>query len=607
MSSWMFKATQLSPCGAVSRRRRWRGRFFMTASVMTVCYVCADYWTANSLTRSLRAVTTTAYVAYLYKTTSPTTLQEFSGLHSAAAEAVLDLCLRNEGLYIKLGQGLNALNHILPGEYMDVLKTLLDSAPLVPIKDVKQIIKEETGRTVEELFLDFDPVPVASASVAQVHRAKLRPASEHDGPLEVAVKVQKPQVRYQVFWDLETYRFITWFMGLLFDLPVGWARQTIMDGIRREIDFSIEAKNAECIRENFEGHPSVYVPWVVKDLTTPRLLVTEWVDGVKLINVGDVRRQFEDVTVLRTIFDAFGDMIFKHGFVHCDPHGANVLVRPAPCSSSLDTREKKCKKPQVVLLDFGLCCPETEQFRVKYALLFKSIVMQDIKTVKKIVTSWGITDAEVFASIQMQKPYKSLKRGNRGEVTREEVLKMHMAARQSVRTLLENQELVPHELSLVGRSIDILRGINRLYGAPLNRVDMFVRRAVEGLGTISTYEDAQCYLAQLGDSCHTTGREGTTSVFDAAAEQLRAKQTAALFKYRMRCNASLRVSLCETIVSVYRRCLFELMMCLIQIYCTTVNVYHILLETCLSTLTAQKLRWDSLEDILERRENCMIP
>ncbi|RNF09815.1 putative ABC transporter [Trypanosoma conorhini] len=610
---WMLR--RAAPPHA-SRTRKWGRRFLYCAGLLATGYACADYWTGNSFTRSLRAVKATAQISYLYKTKTPETREEYSDLHRRAAELILTVCLKNEGLYIKLGQGFNALNHVLPREYMDVLKVLLDKAPSVPLEDIHRIIKEETGKTVDEIFSHFDPVPVASASIAQVHRATLRPATPQDEPKEVAVKVQKPYIRYQVFWDLQTYRFLTWAIGVLFSMPVGWARQSVVDGVRRETDFSAEAGNVERMRLELADNPNVYVPKIYKEVSTQRLLVLEWIDAVKLVEVETVRQQFDAVTVLRTIFDVFGDMIFKYGFVHCDPHAANILVRcPSPSGQREEHRSspKKCKKPQIVLLDFGMCCPERERFRVEYALLFKSIVLGDMDTIRKIVTSWGITDPEVFASIQMQKPYESLRRGNCGEVTKREVFEMQVKAREAARTMLRDQELVPPELPLVGRSIDILRGLNRLYDAPINRVNMFVRRAVGGLGPINSYESAQYYLEQIARPIDTAPATATTavkgaaapkvvSVFDATVEQQRREQAAAALRLHARRNASLAGWLREHVLSAYRRVIFEVVLFFFDAYHLFGRLYMMLLMACMPQKAGARRNEDSLEDLLQRRE-----
>ncbi|ESL12016.1 ABC transporter [Trypanosoma rangeli SC58] len=598
-----------------SGTRKWGHRFFYCTGLMATVYVCADYWTGNSFTRSLRAVKGTAQIAYLYKTTTPETCEEFSNLHRTAAELILNICLKNEGLYIKLGQGLNALNHIFPREYMDVLKVLLDKAPSVPLNDINRIIQEETGKTVDEIFSYFDPVPVASASIAQVHRATLGPATPQDEPKEVAVKVQKPYIRYQVFWDLQTYRFLTWAIGVLFNMPVGWAQQSIIDGVRRETDFAAEAGNLERMRFELAENPNVYVPKLYKEYCTQRLLVQEWIDGVKLVDVETVRQQFDAVTVLRTVFDAFGDMIFKYSFVHCDPHAANILVRRPPLTGKREQQAPlgRCTNPQIVLLDFGMCCPEMERFRVEYALLFKSIMLGDMATMRKIVTSWGIIDPEVFASIQMQKPYESLRRGNREEITKKEVFEMQVRAREAARTLLKDQELVPPELPLVGRSIDILRGLNRLYGAPINRVNMFIRRAVAGLGPIHNYESAQYYLEQIDRLAETTPAKETTttegvaapkvvSVFDAAVEQQRREQAAAALRLHAKHNASVKGRLRANVLSAYRRVVFEVLLFLFDAYHLCGRLYMMVLMACVPGSAGARQNEDSLEDLFQRRK-----
>nr|BAD29949.1 putative coenzyme Q synthetase [Trypanosoma congolense] len=569
---------------AKSRSRKWGRRILFCTCAGVSLYIFVDCMTAHSLTRSLRTVQTMIYIIYLYKVMSPETMEEYSELHQTVAASLLNLFLKNEGLYIKLGQMFTSMNHFLPGEYIDTMKALLDSAPSVPLDDIQQVILEETGKTCEELFVHFDPEPVASASIAQVHRALLQPADSQQDPVEVCVKIQKPYIRRQVFWDLQTYRFVMFVLGAAFNMPVTWAKETIIEGINREVNFSMEAANAVRIKNDFADREDFYVPYVYEHLVTPRLLVMEWVNGVKLIDVDRVRSRYSDVEILRILFDVFGSMIFKKGFVHCDPHGANILVRDFARGDVKDPaahnqEHGRCSgkthhKPQLVLLDFGLCCPESECFRVEYAILLKAMMLQDMKTVKKIVGSWGVDDAVAFSSLQLRKSYDLVRRGNYGETTREEAINERMKQRDSIRNLLSNEERLPYELSLIGRSIDILHGVNRLYGAPVNRVGMFARSAVAALGPLSTYEDVQQYLREINDlsgvtneiqSLSTSLRRKSMSLFDTTLEQQRRQEEAAVACHRHTRGTSLSHRVWEGITSMYCRIHLEVFLLILDV------------------------------------------
>ncbi|KAI5689422.1 ABC1 family [Leishmania braziliensis] len=174
-------------------------------------------------------------VVRIYEFTTPDTLEELSVTHSRIACVVLDACLKNEGLYSKVGQGLNSMDHVLPREYTDVLNVLLGRAPPVAIAEVRKTICAETGREIEELLARFDEAPVASAPIAQGHQGRLPPLTDGSSPepQRVAVKVRKPCISTQSVWGLCMYSAIMMPLKLLFHLPTDWSRKTVCDALAR--------------------------------------------------------------------------------------------------------------------------------------------------------------------------------------------------------------------------------------------------------------------------------------------------------------------------------------------------------------------------------------
>ena len=170
--------------------------------------------------------------------------QNISEIHTKVAKRILTVCKKNSGLYIKFGQGINAMNHVLPREYTDVLYVLQDKAPYVDITEINRVFMQEFGKKPEELFSFFDPVPgklkfsffsskrilVASASIAQVHKAVLL-----DGKTEVAVKIQKPALAKQFFWDFVIYKASVKLIEVLFDLPLYWAVEYTEQQLKKEL------------------------------------------------------------------------------------------------------------------------------------------------------------------------------------------------------------------------------------------------------------------------------------------------------------------------------------------------------------------------------------
>jgi aarF domain-containing kinase len=215
-------------------------------------------------------------------------------------------------------------------------------------------------------------------------------------------------------------------------------------------------------------------------------MVTEWVDATKLVSVGDVRSKFKTAEVLVPVFNFFADMIFRDGFVHCDPHPANLMVR---------WRNEAAKKDlEIVVLDFGLCISESESFRLAYGLLFKAMFTHDTQLLHAVVKSWGISNPELFAAMTIQKPYSRAKPLHTAAVTRDELIQMQLDMKKHVTSLLQDEELVPTEIVFVGRCLNLLRAVNKLYGAPINRINLMARRAVMGLGPVETVADIEPYI-----------------------------------------------------------------------------------------------------------------
>lgn len=210
-------------------------------------------------------------------------------------------------------------NHVLPPEWNATFKVLYDDAPVCSYSEILPLFIQDFGKTPEEIYASFDPVPIASASIAQVHKAVLK-----DGT-KVAVKVQKPYLQKQMDWDLRTYSLLTFLFEKVFDLPLTWSVEYIQSHLRQEVDFINEGRNAEkayqFILEDAQLREQCYVPKVYWDQTSKRVLTCEWIDGIKF---GD-RKVMEQAglhvpSIMNTIVNLFADQIFRAGFIHCDPH-----------------------------------------------------------------------------------------------------------------------------------------------------------------------------------------------------------------------------------------------------------------------------------------------
>jgi ubiquinone biosynthesis protein len=229
--------------------------------------------------------------------------------------------------FIKLGQLLSTRPDLIPSDFLDELAKLQDDIPPFAIEEVQAIFQEELGRSPEELFHYFDSEPLAAASIGQVHRARM------DNGTEVVIKVQRPGIENVIAVDLEILAHIAELMEQYLEEVQGHQPMAIVHefarSLSREIDFSIELANVQRFARQFEGNPAIHVPDVYPELSTDRLLVMEYVVGIKSSKVEELREQGYDLPLIAERgANLVMEQIFVHGFFHADPHPGNVFILP---------------------------------------------------------------------------------------------------------------------------------------------------------------------------------------------------------------------------------------------------------------------------------------
>lgn len=284
--------------------------------------------------------------------------QQLQRHHRRCAELIYRTAAELQGLLIKSCQFIGTRADVLPDEYIEVLSRLQDRVPPRPVADIKRTIERELRRPLTEVFREFDPVPIAAASLAQVHRATTR-----DGR-DVAVKVQYDDIAELVDIDLRTFTF---FVNLLarvektFDLRL--VIRELSKYLPRELDFEHEADNSDHIRANLASRSDVIVPEVLREYTTTKLLVMEYVPGIKITDVAALKAAGIDKhEVAHLLSEIYCQQILVDGFFHADPHPGNILVQPGP---------------RLVLLDFGLAKDFPPGFQIGVAELTAAILAND--------------------------------------------------------------------------------------------------------------------------------------------------------------------------------------------------------------------------------------
>lgn len=327
---------------------------------------------------------------------SLTERQEFFGA------CVLSLFRRLGATFIKVGQIMSTRPDLLPPHIITALSRLQDDVGPFAFSQVVRTLEDDFGRPLATLFAEFNEVPIASASVAQVHKARL-PSGE-----QVAVKVRRPDIEDLCDFDLGVMRAYATLLEIIPSLrllaPVESVNQ-FGRAIHMQLDFTIEARNNRRFAKNFAADPDVILPRLYEDLCSRRVLVMEFIEGVKIL---DFQRLGTEPRRLGKIgFRVMLQMVFADGFVHADLHPGNLLVTPAG---------------QVALLDLGLVAELDELHRSIFARYFAAWANGDGQTMADIMVSHSPTpsvkDQEGFrAAIQEFVNKLHGKRLNEVEVT----------------------------------------------------------------------------------------------------------------------------------------------------------------------------------------------
>ena len=343
------------------------------------------------------------------------------------------------GAFIKLGQLLSLRPDILPKEYIIELEKLQDEVPPFPFEQVKKEIENEFKKPLNNIFSNFEERPIAAASIAQVHKAKLK-----TGEL-VAVKVQRPNIKEIMEHDIDLMFYFAnllekHFPSLQEYRPVGVVEE-FSKWTHRELNFKIEQKNAKIFRSNFENSKTVYIPKVYEEYTTDKILTLEFLDAVELHNIEEVKKKEINIEkIIKNGFEASLTQIFVHGFFHADPHPGNILV---------------LKNNVISFVDFGIVGYFDEDLKKKCMDLFCGVIENDVDKITQVFLEMGLMEDKdlTLFKIDLEEIIKPLQTASLNDIKISYVLEevLGLAHKHKVK--------FPLDFVLFGKTIVTLEGI----------------------------------------------------------------------------------------------------------------------------------------------------
>jgi ubiquinone biosynthesis protein len=344
--------------------------------------------------------------------------------------------------FVKAGQLLSTRPDLLPVEYLVALTRLQDSVEPFDSEEAERILAEELGVRISKAFSRFDSEPIASASLGQVHYAEMR-----DGR-PVAVKIQRPGVRQQVASDLEAMEDVAEVMatrtelGERFDLVamVGEFRRTLMD----ELDYRQEARNLDRLGENLKKFDRLLVPRPIMDFTTSRVLVMDWVSGVKITSLSPLgRMELDGEELASQLFEAYLQQVLVDGFFHADPHPGNL-------SMTTDHR--------IALLDLGMVSRVSSGLQEKLVRFLMAVSEGEGEAAAEVAMKLG-TPGPNFDEIGFVAAVTELVDRQQGVVAKD--IELGRVVLGVTRAASEHGIRIPGDLSMLGKTLLNLDRVGR--------------------------------------------------------------------------------------------------------------------------------------------------
>ncbi|MBI5571378.1 MAG: AarF/ABC1/UbiB kinase family protein [Desulfomonile tiedjei] len=345
------------------------------------------------------------------------------------------------GAFVKLGQLLSTRPDLLPPDWIEELARLQDEVPPIDFELIRKTIEEELG-PIEQRFLQIDPVPLATASVAQVHAGLALNGNR------VVVKVRKPGIKAALLQDCDILEAFAELLEKHVEESRNYRPVQIVQEFRAavtgELDFSLEGQNLDRFRSDFQSYPLVVFPAVYWDQTTERVLTMERMEGIKISDIEALRDSGVDNSrVAHNLAEAIVRQVLEFGFFHCDPHPGNVLVIP---------------RDTVCFLDCGMVGRLDEMMRENLLLLVSAGIRKDTEMIADILTDMNALPEDIDRRRFLRDSDLLLERYYRLPLKR---IKLDLLVNDLVRLVRTFGIQVPSDLLLVGKALVTLEGVGR--------------------------------------------------------------------------------------------------------------------------------------------------
>ena len=396
-------------------------------------------------------------------TSPPVRRERLKRLHARNAFRIREQMVRMRGILIKIGQFFSSRVDILPEEYTAELSKLQDQVPPAPVSDIVKRLTEELG-PLHDIFESFNEVPIASASLGQVHRACLR-----DGDC-IVVKVQCPGIDEVIAAEMRALKYIVRILRVLYrqiNLDVIYSEFSRI--VAEELDYLLEGKNAETFARNFAKNERIKIPIVYWPYTTSKVLTLEFLEGAKITDFDEIDRLgIDKMETARILAEAYAQMFFVDGFFHGDPHPGNIFVRSGP---------------EVVLVDFGMVDRLSARKKEELRRAFIAIVERDSLGLVRALVDMGFIPLtkDIQPLVQFVErillKYRDI---SPGEFKAMDIEEIGRDIQQAVQ--LNPSIQIPNDFILLGRVVGMLNGLGSQLDPRTNIIEIsapYARRFIQ--------------------------------------------------------------------------------------------------------------------------------